>query len=99
MSTTRKNLKVGRTPRGHRVWMEGDYLAAAGFRPGVPITVTFEAGRIRIFTDPKGTRIVAKKNETRPVIDLIGEAVGDALGAAERISVEVVAGKITIRPQ
>ena len=82
-----------------RVYLQGKYLAAAGFTPSTPITIEYRDGEVVLTLDPDGTRRVSgKRAGTVSVIDINNQALGGALGDASNLTVRLRDGEIRITP-
>ena len=94
-----KQLNVGMNRGKARLWIEGNWLAAAGFTRGMAYTVRPmpENGMLLIYADPAGARKVAGTVD-RPILDLTRGADMDAIGGAgSRVSlVSPNAGSIIV---
>jgi DNA (cytosine-5)-methyltransferase 1 len=91
--------KLGTHRDRPRVYLQGLYLARAGFEPGCHLHVTFGRKRVTLHLDDEGERKVSGKQKGRiPVIDLNTKQLKRALGRAESLTVRVSDAKIVIEP-
>lgn len=80
-----------------RVYLQGRYLLAAGFRPGRRVAATFGDGRVVLDLDADGERKVSSKRAGKtPVIDINSGALAAAFGDARSLVVRVRGRQITI---
>lgn len=95
-----RTKKVAEHRGGSRVWLEGKWLARAGFEPGNSITVLTDPAtrRITIALNEAGERIVSE-HRGLPVIDLSSSLIGEAVGEADEVLVETIHGQIAIKPK
>ena len=89
------------TPRGLRIWIEGDKLSAAGFPPATPYSTIYDASEnvIRIYFDNASKKRVTKSTRNgnpRPIIDLMNKKVGDVFTAGDALRVTFSDNQITI---
>jgi DNA-cytosine methyltransferase len=98
-STRTATAKLGSHRDRPRVYLQGLYLARAGFEPGCRIHASFSRRRVTLHLDTEGERKVSGKQQGRvPVIDLNTKELRYALGSAETLTVRVSDSKITISP-
>jgi DNA (cytosine-5)-methyltransferase 1 len=97
--TRHSTVKLGRNRKGARVYLQGKWLAAAGFRPGARTQAELDprAHRVVIVLDAHGARVVSGKGEV-PVLDLNSTALEDVFAGAEQLQVVTRHGSITITP-
>lgn len=101
--------KLGKTRRGphSRIWIEGHYLAAAGFLPGqyyLPVwkasktaPLTLELLRPDDIISGDAPRKVSGKGD-KPIIDITNDDVSRVFGSEyDRVLITFQSGKITIR--
>lgn len=95
-----RTKKVGEHRGAARVWLEGKWLARAGFSPGNSITVLMDPTnrRITVALNEAGNRVVSE-HRGAPVIDLSSSLVSEAVGRVDEVLVETIHGKIAIRPK
>ena len=104
--TTTFTSKLGTTkgaPRS-RIWIEGDRLTAAGFRPGTRYVAKWNHASLVLITGAAATddstleeRIVSGKGD-KPIIDITGRRVYDHFGVAySHVKVTYERNRITIR--
>lgn len=95
--------KVKKTNRSFRIWIEGNKLLQAGFKPGARYSVRFQQendnfdthgryypARICLKLDSQGDRKVTEASrggKSRPIIDLHQNLVGDLFSAGTEIEV------------
>lgn len=81
-----KQLNVGMNRGKARLWIEGRWLADAGFTRGMAYTVRPmpENGMLLIYADPEGSRRVAGTVD-RPILDLTKAADMSAIGGSGSI--------------
>lgn len=100
--------KLGTTRAGprSRIWLEGQRLIAAGFRPGAQYTAVWtERTLLLLLGDgplPKRVEVAEVRTvsgkDAKPIIDIVGARVAETFGSrAERVSVSYGVGIITIR--
>jgi DNA (cytosine-5)-methyltransferase 1 len=80
-----------------RIYLQGRYLAAAGFAQGERITATFSQGRVVLELCADGERKVSgKRNGEIPVIDMNTKQLAEAFGTAKHLVVKLRGNTITI---
>ena len=91
------NITLGANKGAPRVYLEGRWLAAAGFQPSSLYSVQFGNGKVVIELDPAGQRKVSAKRDM-PVIDINSAALGGALNNAQKLEVRAFNQRIEISP-
>jgi DNA (cytosine-5)-methyltransferase 1 len=95
LSTTKLGQNRGRA----RVYLQGKWIARAGFAAGASIVAEFQDGRVILRLDADGDRHVsAKSGGAVPVIDVNTDQLRAALGAVEELQVKATDGVIVITP-
>jgi DNA (cytosine-5)-methyltransferase 1 len=95
----RSVAKLGLNKDAPRVYLQGKWLAKAGFATGEHITAAWEGGTLTLALDAEGERKVSgKKKGTVPVIDIAGQDLREVFGFAESLEVVTRLGTITITP-
>lgn len=82
-----------------RLYLQGVYLARAGFAPATRIEAHFAPGRVRIRRAPAGTRVVsskARRGSPVPVIDLHTARLQEAFGEVSTVRVRISEEEIEI---
>lgn len=77
-----------------RIWIEGQYLALAGFDSGKKFTVQYLKDCIKISLDQNGSRTVCCKKA--PLIDIQNRTIGRIFHALQKVKVFVDVGRILI---
>lgn len=95
-----RTTKVAEHRGKSRIWLEGKWLARAGFSPGNSIAVLMDPAsrRITIALNEAGSRIVSRHRDL-PVIELSSHDVAQAVGSVDEVWVETVHGRIVVRPK
>ena len=97
--TRRSTTKLGMNRDRARVYLQGKWLARAGFAAGEAIAAEFQDGSLILRLDAEGQRIVSSKSAGAvPVIDINNDALREALGYAQELEVVTRLGTITITP-
>ena len=90
-------IQTGKTTvkshKGGRIWIEGGKLLKAGFIPGERYSFDGTQGMIQIKLDSAGALRVSGKDK-RPIVDLVGSAVSDAIGIGSTVEVRYYDGVI-----
>jgi hypothetical protein len=89
-----KKTKVKQTNRGLRIWIEGQQLPLHGFTCGAAYSIEYNADSIVLTLDATGKR---KVTNSRPIIDLTGDAIATVFNAADCLLVEYTTNKITFK--
>ena len=89
------NYKLGHHRGGRRVWIEGKRLPAAGFVRGVRYEKLVQTNKITLTAGEVG-RFGVAGTDTRPIIDISGQAVAAIFAGHDRVNVIFQAGRITI---
>jgi len=89
------NYKLGHHRGGRRVWIEGKRLTASGFTRGVRYEKLVQANKITLTAGEVG-RFGVAGTDTRPIIDISGQAVAAIFAGHDRVNVIFQAGRITI---
>lgn len=77
-------LGLGENRGSPRVYMQGRWLAAAGFEPGSRYGVSYSAGRVVLDLAESGPLRVSSKGQQRtPVVDLSNEELGRTLATGQ----------------
>ena len=77
---TSRTVQIGTHRGNRRLWLEGQWLKAAGFMPGARITVTYKGKGVAIALDANGARRVSgKRAGTVSVIDINCAALTETL--------------------
>ena len=87
---------IGENRNNRRVWLEGKYLADAGWNKGTRYQREQTADGF-ILTKMDGGKLKIAGGENRPVIDICGGYVAKALQGFEKVSVTIASDKITIK--
>lgn len=95
-----RTTKVAEHRGKSRIWLEGKWLARAGFSPGNSIAVLMDPAsrRITIALNEAGSRIVSRHRDL-PVIELSSHDVAQAVGSVDEVWVETIHGRIVVRPK
>jgi DNA (cytosine-5)-methyltransferase 1 len=89
------NYKLGHHRGGRRVWIEGKRLTAAGFDRGVRYEKLVQTNKITLTASDVG-RFGVAGTDSRPIIDISGQAVAAIFAGHDRVNVIFQAGRITI---
>lgn len=91
-------VSLGEHRGAPRIYLQGRWLAKAGFEPKAAYHASFERGRVVLELDPSGARTVSgKQNNTVPVIDLNNQALAETL-SGDRLEVRAYERRIVIEP-
>jgi hypothetical protein len=107
--TTVATFKIGTNKGRPRLWIDGQRLLAAGFKPGATYTLHRGQGTLWLDTSPDWapahppvpaeTRRVSGRPGGKPIIDILGrtlEAAFDPMPA--RVRVTFTDGRIVVQP-
>src|SRR6185369_10926432 len=90
---------IGQNKDAPRVWLQGKYLAHAGFAPATRIEVEFTKGQVVIRLAEHGPRVVSSKRRGQiPVLDLNSSALAEAFGTVTTLQVHIAVGVSTLTP-
>tara|TARA_R110002167_G_scaffold294935_3_gene499537 strand:+ start:3384 stop:4475 length:1092 start_codon:yes stop_codon:yes gene_type:complete len=98
----KKTLKIGRNRDKARIWIEGQALAAEGWKKGDEFVALFYFGKI--LYEKRRTRLnfgtyrKVAGGENRPIIDTNTDKIRDSLGDATHAEIHITASHITITP-
>jgi DNA (cytosine-5)-methyltransferase 1 len=87
---------IGQNAKGPRIYIQGKYLAQAGFEAGTTYQVNDASGSLIIVPAEDGRKVSSKKNGEIPVIDINSSVITKALGAADKIEIITSLGEIKI---
>jgi DNA (cytosine-5)-methyltransferase 1 len=93
--------KLGENRESPRLWLESRRLAALGFVPGTPFSVTQHANGIRIRPAVISNNHVSKRmsgNRERPIIDIANRVLLSALDDFPEIKVTAAFNQIDVLP-
>ena len=79
-----------------RVFIEGRFLSAAGFKPKENFVVIYRKGYVIVRLQKDGDRTVHFKGE-RPVVDINASGLRESLGQVSRVQVKITNEMIVIR--
>ncbi len=91
--------KTALNDKGGRIWIEGEPLRGAGFRPNMRFRINYLDGKIELKTSKKGERSVSKRtrsNMVYPIIDINNQKVLEVFDYDTPLKCCVEKGKITI---
>jgi DNA (cytosine-5)-methyltransferase 1 len=91
-------MSLGENKGKKRVYLQGKWLARAGFATGEKINITFGEGAVTVHLDPDGTRKVSGKANGDSVIDITNDELEQALARYPKLQVECREKTITITP-
>lgn len=91
--------KIGRNRGKPRLWIEGKALERAGLPHGTPWTLRITDFGLTIAAYSEGERKIAGK-PGRPIVDIIGAALGPIVGAAASVEITIYPGQgvMHVRP-
>jgi DNA (cytosine-5)-methyltransferase 1 len=88
---------IGTNKNQPRIYINGKYLAEAGFTPGASYQIQDNSGSFTLIPSEDGDRTVSsKKNGTVPVIDINAAWLRDVLGEAESVEIVTRYGEINV---
>jgi hypothetical protein len=91
-----KTISIGMNRGKGRLWLEGQWLAQAGFSRGLQFDAIVSNRTITLTVNPEGKRRVSgkvKAGVTIPIIDMNGAELTPLIGKA---SVTIEAGRIVV---
>ena len=93
-------LSIGENKGTPRIWIEGKYLASAGFTKGQKVRTEYGTNQIVITLAPDGDKLVSggRTAGKNPVLDYQNTEITRAMNCAKKIEVQTVFGQITITP-
>jgi DNA (cytosine-5)-methyltransferase 1 len=92
-----RTIRIG-THRGKpRLWLEGAWLAQAGFVRGTTYTFTIRNGVAHLRVDPNGSRRVSGKVKAGTPVPVIDINAHDLTPLAGDAIVDVAAGHLTVK--
>lgn len=81
-------IKLGENKGTPRIYLQGQWLLRAGFKPDEQIEVSSEPNKLTVrLGQGQGRKISSKLNGTIPVIDIQNEALRDVFQNAEKLQV------------
>ena len=99
---TTQNIKVRKTARGIRLWIEGDRLSNAGFNRGVKYTRTISHGVILLTLDIDGSKKVSGKTKSgkdHSIIDITASKPFDGFEIGQNVEVTYTQNSIVMTAQ
>jgi len=82
-----------------RVWLEGQHLGDAGFKPANRIQIEFKKAHVIIRLAKDGPRVISSKRRGQiPVLDLNSSALTEAFGSINTLQVYIAPGEIILTP-
>lgn len=91
------HVTVGVNKGRPRIWLEGKYLAQAGFKPQTPIELEITNEKVIVRLSERGQRRVASKAGELPVIDIERTDLAEVFDSREKVEVVTEHGRIEIR--
>ena len=101
---TEAKTKVKRTSRSFRIWLEGDRLIQAGFKPNTRYSIEYgkRSKTIILELDETGKRKVSnsmRKGIARPIIDLESQKIGEFYQEGIELEIKYTKNRIVIQKQ
>ena len=96
--------KVKKTSRSFRIWLEGDRLIQAGFKPNTRYSIEYGklSKTIILELDETGRRKVTnsmRKGIARPIIDLESQKIGEFYQEGIELEIKYTKNRIVIQKQ
>ena len=101
---TESKTKVKKTSRSFRIWLEGERLIQAGFKPNSRYTVEYgtHSKTIILEISENGKRKVTnskRKGKIRPIIDLEAQKIGEFYQEGIELEIKYTKNRIVIQKQ